>query len=194
MEYFAAVSLPFLILILTGPGLIKGLRFLNFGQQIRNEGPASHKKKKGVPTMGGILILFAVLLTSFIILDLRRIVLGAIITMTIMGLVGFFDDIIQIKSKRSLGLKARQKLVGQILAGLILALYVFFYTDTGTSIIIPFSGNELELGYLFLPFVIFTVVALANAVNLTDGLDGLAAGVIIIVFSALAVIISALGY
>jgi phospho-N-acetylmuramoyl-pentapeptide-transferase len=194
MEYFMAVTLPFLILILFGPGLIKGLKFLNFGQQIRGEGPASHLKKKGIPTMGGILIILAIFITALLILDMNSSVIWAVITTMGMGFVGFLDDIIKIRSKRSLGLRVREKLVGQIIFGLILASYVYFYTELGTGIIIPVFGGELDLGYWFFPFVVFTVVSLANAVNLTDGLDGLASGVTIIVTSALAVIVSSLGY
>lgn len=193
MEYFLAVGLPFIIIMLTGPGLIKGLEVLNFGQQIRGEGPRSHLKKEGIPTMGGILIIISILAVSFLLLDLSPDVLWALIITTGMGLIGFFDDIIKIKSKRSLGLRARGKMAGQILFGLLLALYTYFYTDLGTGILIPVTGKSFEMGVWLIPFIVFTVVAEANGVNLTDGLDGLASGVTVIVASSLAVINSALG-
>ncbi|NLJ84470.1 MAG: phospho-N-acetylmuramoyl-pentapeptide-transferase [Halanaerobiaceae bacterium] len=194
MLYLTAVFLPFLILIILGPGLIRGLEYLNFGQQIRGEGPSSHQKKKGIPTMGGILIVFALLISSFIFLDLGTEVIWALITTLGMGLIGFLDDIIKIRSKRSLGLRAREKLVGQILVGLLLGIYVVFYSGMGKSILIPFTGWVINPGYWLIPFIVFIVVGFTNAVNLTDGLDGLAAGVTFIVCTALAVLCSALGY
>lgn len=194
MIYFIAVVLPFLILLIFGPGMIKGLKYLNFGQQIRGEGPDSHLKKKGIPTMGGVLIILAVVICSFLILDLKSNVIWALITTLGLGFVGFLDDLIKIRSKRSLGLKAREKLLGQVLVGLILAIYITFYSELGTGIIVPFTGWIIDLGYMAIPFIIFIVVGFSNAVNLTDGLDGLAAGVTLIVATAYAVLTSALGF
>jgi len=194
MVYFIAVGLPFLILILFGSGLIKGLKYLNFGQQIRGEGPSSHMKKEGVPTMGGILIILAVVITSFLVLNLNTSIIWALITTLGMGFVGFLDDIIKIRSKRSLGLKAREKLLGQIFVGLILGIYVTFYSDLGTSILFPVTGWELDLGYWLIFFIVFIVVGFSNAVNLTDGLDGLASGVTLIVVTSFAVLVSAMGF
>lgn len=194
MKYFFAAILPFLILLLFGPGMIKGLKYLNFGQQIRGEGPSSHMKKKGIPTMGGVLILLAVVIGSFLLLDLGSSVIWALITTLGLGLIGFLDDIISIRSKRSLGLKAREKLLGQILVGIILSIYVSFYSELGTGIIIPFTGRIMDLGYWIIPFIVFIVVGFSNAVNLTDGLDGLASGVTLIVVTTLAVLTSALGF
>ncbi|MFP4015653.1 MAG: phospho-N-acetylmuramoyl-pentapeptide-transferase [Halanaerobiales bacterium] len=194
MTYFIAVALPFIILLIFGSGLIKGLKYLNFGQQVRGEGPSSHMKKEGVPTMGGVLIILAVVITSFIVLDLNTYVIWALITTLGMGFIGFLDDIIKIRSKRSLGLRARGKLLGQILVGSTLAVYVTFFSDLGTSIIFPITGWELDLGYGIIFFIVFIVVGFSNAVNLTDGLDGLASGVTLIVVTAFAVLSSALGY
>lgn len=194
MIYFLAVCLPFLILIIFGPGLIKGLQFLNFGQQIRGEGPESHQKKQGIPTMGGILIILAVIITTFLLLDINNSVLWVMIVTLAMGLIGFLDDIIKIRSNRSLGLTARQKLTGQIITGLLLALYVYYYSGIGSTILVPLSGKFLDIGYWIIPFIIFIVVGFANAVNLTDGLDGLASGVTMIVVTAYAVLTSAMNY
>lgn len=193
MIYFLAVGLPFLILIIFGPGLIKGLNYLNYGQRIRGEGPRSHLKKEGIPTMGGVLIITAVVITSILFIDLNSYAFWALIVTLGMGFVGFFDDIIKIRSNRSLGLKAREKLLGQILVSLLLAIYVVFFSDIGTTMIVPVIGQEIDFGYYIIPFIIFFVVGFANAVNLTDGLDGLASGVTMIVCTAMAVIISALG-
>ncbi|ACL69662.1 phospho-N-acetylmuramoyl-pentapeptide-transferase [Halothermothrix orenii] len=193
MEYFVALCVPFLILMIFGRGLIKLLKILNFGQQVRNEGPKSHLNKEGIPTMGGVLIILAILVTSLIFVDLKTPVIWALITTTGMGLVGFFDDIIKVRTRRSLGLRAREKLAGQVLFGLLLALYVYYYSDIGSTLIIPVSGQVIDLGYVIIPFIIVVVIGTANAVNLTDGLDGLAAGVTLIVASAFAVITSGLG-
>lgn len=144
--------------------------------------------------MGGILIVLAILISSFVFLDLSTEVIWALITTLAMGLIGFLDDIIKIRSKRSLGLKAREKLIGQITVGLLLALYVVFYSNIGKEILFPFTGWLINPGYLLIPFIVFIVVGFTNAVNLTDGLDGLAAGVTLIVCTALAVLCSALGY
>ncbi|MEJ6950938.1 phospho-N-acetylmuramoyl-pentapeptide-transferase [Natronospora cellulosivora (SeqCode)] len=194
MIYFLAVGTPFLILIIFGPGLIKGLNYLNYGQRIRGEGPKSHLKKEGIPTMGGILIITAVLISSILFIDLDSYAFWALLTTLGMGIVGFLDDIIKIRSNRSLGLKARQKLIGQILVSFILAIYLVFFSDIGTAMIIPVIGIEYDLGYWMIPFIVFFVVGFANAVNLTDGLDGLASGVTTIVCTAMALIISALGF
>ena len=194
MKIFLAAILPFLILILFGSGMIKGLKYLNFGQQIRGEGPSSHFKKKGIPTMGGVLILLAVVISFFILQDPESNAVWALITTLGLGLVGFIDDIISIRSKRSLGLKARQKLLGQVLTGLLLAIYVSFFSELGTGIIVPLTGRIIELGYWIIPFIVFIVVGFSNAVNLTDGLDGLASGVTMIVATAFAVLTSALGF
>lgn len=193
MHYFMAVVLPFIILMIFGPGLIKGLKYLNFGQQIRGEGPRSHLKKEGIPTMGGLLIIFAIIISSLIILKLNSVVIWAVITTIGMGLVGFLDDILKIKTKQSLGLKARQKLFGQIFFGLLLAIYIYYFSDIGTSIIIPYTGYNFDLGFWLIPFIVFIVVGFANAVNLTDGLDGLASGVTVIVTTAFALIVALIG-
>lgn len=194
MEYFLAIGLPFLILMIFGPGLIKVLKLLNFGQQIRGEGPKSHLGKEGIPTMGGILIILAILITSIFILDLNTYIIWAVIITCGMGLIGFLDDIIKIRTRRSLGLRAREKFLGQVIFGLLLAFYVYRFTDLGTGVVIPITGEVYELGFWLLPFVVVTVVGTANAVNLTDGLDGLASGVTIIVATTLALLASALGY
>lgn len=193
MKYFLASSIPFLILIIFGPVLIKILKYLNYGQQIRKLGPTTHKVKEGIPTMGGILIILAIIIASFIVLDFSSYIIWAIITTTGMGLVGFIDDLLKIRTRGSLGLRAREKLLGQVFFAFCLSIYVYIYSDIGTGIIIPFSGQVIELGLWIMPFIIFTVVGTANAVNLTDGLDGLASGVTIVVASSLAVIVSAQG-
>lgn len=193
MIYFLAVGISFLIILIFGSWLIKGLKYLNFGQQIRGEGPTSHMKKEGIPTMGGMLIILSVIITSVIVLDLNSYIIWALIVTLGMGFIGFLDDIIKIKSQRSLGLRAREKLFGQILVGLMFGFYVTYYSNIGTSILVPVTGWEIDMGKWLIPFIAFIVVGFSNAVNLTDGLDGLASGVTIVVTTTFAVIASAIG-
>ncbi len=193
MNYFLAVSIPFLILMLFGPGLISILKRLNFGQQIRGAGPESHQQKRGIPTMGGVLIIIGIIITSLVLFDLTSYIILVLFVTTGMGLIGFLDDFIKIRTQSSLGLKARSKIAGQLFFGLILALYVYYYTDLGTGIIVPLTGKLYILDFWIIPLIVLTVIGTANAVNLTDGLDGLAAGITAIVASALAVITSILG-
>ena len=185
MDYFLAVTVPFIIIMIFGPFLIRVLKKCNFGQQIRGQGPKSHQVKKGIPTMGGILIIFAILITSFLLLEINQYIIWTLIVTVGMGLIGFIDDMIKIQTQRSLGLKARYKITGQIILGFLLAYYVFIIK--GDTIVLPFLG-QVSIGFWLIPLVVFTVIGTANAVNLTDGLDGLAAGVTAIVISSFYVI------
>ena len=180
MNYFVAISIPFFILLVSGNSMIKFLKKINFGQQVREEGPESHFQKEGIPTMGGILILFGIFISS-LFLKINDNLLIALITTFGMGLVGFLDDFLKIKRERSLGLTALAKIIGQFGFALIISLYVYLSSGISNSLIIPFTGNSIELGILIIPLILFTVVGTANAVNLTDGLDGLASSVTAVV-------------
>lgn len=188
-----AVSLA--VTLLLGPLVIPLLRRLKFGQNIRSDGPSRHLKKAGTPTMGGVMFLAGTAAGSFFLA--RGQVDGVIVLLVAAGygLIGFLDDFIKVVLKRSLGLRAREKLLGQILLAGGLAFWVVHGLDRGTSLVIPFSGfftpggAQIELGWWpFLVFTILVVVSAANAVNLTDGLDGLAAGVSLLVALALMLI------
>ena len=162
--------------ILTGAE-IPMLKKHQFKQFIREEGPQSHLSKAGTPTMGGIamfigLVGATVLGGHFTTDSLIMIVVGLLF-----GLIGFFDDYIKVAKKHNLGLKAWQKLVLQILFAVGLAVYMQYYSGEGTGVWIPFIGKTIDFGWLYIPFVAFVVVAMANSVNLTDGLDGLSSGV-----------------
>ena len=187
MKYFLAVGLPFLILMILGPVVIKLLKKLNFGQQIRGDGPKSHLKKEGIPTMGGILILIAIVIVTLLLLDLNIYIIWTLIITVGMGLIGLIDDMIKIRTERSLGLKARYKITGQIILGLLAAYFVYQYTELSDIVLVPFLG-QVAVGKWILLLVTFTVIGSANAVNLTDGLDGLAAGVTAVVASSFSVI------
>jgi len=179
-----AVLLAVIICIIPAPFMIPYLTHLKIGQNIREDGPQRHLVKAGTPTMGGILIITAVMLTTFIMAGSSEEALAAVLVMLAFGGIGFWDDYVKVVLKRSLGLRAREKIGLQLLAGLLFGLLLVFYFGRGTAIVIPFTGQELDLGVLYIPFIIFVLIATANSVNLTDGLDGLASGVTI--FSAVA--------
>ncbi|WP_425060772.1 Phospho-N-acetylmuramoyl-pentapeptide-transferase [Sporomusa carbonis] len=184
--YAAAVS--FAIAVLAGPLLIPVLRRLKFGQSIREEGPERHYAKAGTPTMGGVLILTALTITSLLFAGKNPEVLLAIFVALGHGLIGFLDDFIKVVLKRSLGLKARQKLLGQIIMALALAYIASIYFGRGTDLWIPVLGINVDFGALYYLLIFLVLVGTTNAVNLTDGLDGLAAGTTTVAALAYAVI------
>ncbi|OPX88374.1 MAG: Phospho-N-acetylmuramoyl-pentapeptide-transferase [Pelotomaculum sp. PtaB.Bin104] len=179
-----AFAASLLVTLLLGPLVIPVLKKLKFGQNVRSDGPARHLQKTGTPTMGGMIFLAG---TAVGTLLLARWATDGVIVLVMtlaFGLIGFLDDYIKVVLKRSLGLRAREKLLGQVLLAGGLALWEMFRSDRGTSLMVPFSGlftaggMQIELGWwLYLAFTILIVVGMANAVNLTDGLDGLASGV-----------------
>lgn len=161
------------------------IKKLQFGQYIRQDGPQSHLKKQGTPTMGGIGIYAAILVTVIAV----SLFLGAAGTGDIWvisavgllyGLIGFTDDYIKVAARDNLGLRAWQKLVLQVAIGLLFGIYIMKCTAAGSKIWIPFANSEIDLGVLFPIFVTFTMVAMSNSVNLSDGMDGLCGGISII--------------
>lgn len=172
----------FLISIIFGPALIRKLANLKVGQNIRREYVENlyelHKHKAGTPTMGGILILISVMASTALWARLdNRFVIICLIGVLWLGLIGFIDDYIKLSKKRSLGLRASAKLAGQALIGLAVALYLYFDKNIEPTVAMPFFKNiALNLGIFYIVFVILVIVASSNAVNLTDGLDGLAIG------------------
>jgi phospho-N-acetylmuramoyl-pentapeptide-transferase len=176
----AAVTALLLALAL-GPSMIRLLIRRQIGQSIRESGPASHHAKAGVPTMGGVLILLAVILATFLWMDLsNRFVWIALATLLAFGAVGFADDFIKFAKRRSLGLTGRGKLVPQFVVAFALAFAIDHWAAPGSlSAILTFPFLKrflLDLGFLYVPFVALVLVGSSNAVNLTDGLDGLASG------------------
>ncbi|WP_255639800.1 phospho-N-acetylmuramoyl-pentapeptide-transferase [Aquibacillus saliphilus] len=187
------MAIAFLITVLISPIFIPFLRRLKFGQSIREEGPKSHMKKMGTPTMGGLMILFSVTITtlimtgkfnpgsvSFELLLLLLVLLG-------FGLLGFLDDFIKVALKRNLGLTSKQKMAGQILIAIIF-YFILRYHDFPTYIQIPGTSIQWELGWGYALLVVFMLVGASNAVNLTDGLDGLLAGTATIAFGAFGIL------
>lgn len=189
MSYLLPVIIAFAISVVLCPIMIPFLKRLKFGQYVRDDGPQSHLKKAGTPTMGGLIILSSIVLTAlFFVKDYPEII--PVLFMTLgFGVIGFLDDYIKVVMKRSLGLKAWQKMLGQILVTGIFSFYVLKYTDVGTGVILPFTGGAvLELGMLFVPFLFVTVLGTVNGANFTDGLDGLATSVTILIAVFFAVV------
>lgn len=189
---FYTILVAFLITVLLSPIFIPFLKRLKFGQSIREEGPKSHQKKSGTPTMGGIIILLAITLASLVMTFkfskpsfdtylLLLVTLG-------FGLLGFLDDFIKVVMKRNLGLTSRQKLLGQIVISIIFYA-IYRQTDYfSSSLSIPGTDFSIDFGWFYVLIVIFWLVGFSNAVNLTDGLDGLVSGTAAIAFGAFAVL------
>ncbi|MFY9140623.1 MAG: phospho-N-acetylmuramoyl-pentapeptide-transferase [Thermacetogeniaceae bacterium] len=174
-----AVLVSLVVVMILGPLLIPTLYRMKFGQEVRDDGPKTHLKKQGTATMGGVMILLGLTIAAFLFTDdlwktllLTGITLGA-------GLLGFLDDYLKVVLRRPLGLKARHKILGQLLLGILLA-WGAVLLGRDTTIIIPFTGKEFDIGLLYYPFVVLVFISAANAVNLTDGLDGLASGLMAI--------------
>ncbi|PKL48009.1 MAG: phospho-N-acetylmuramoyl-pentapeptide-transferase [Candidatus Riflebacteria bacterium HGW-Riflebacteria-2] len=189
-----SIVTSFLLSMIIAPRVIFNLKSRQIGQNVREEGIKEHLKKSGIPTMGGIIILIPLMITTILWCKLNPFVVIALLVTAIMGLIGFFDDITKVVKARSLGLTARQKLFGQILAGFGAALAIKYYpglrfemTMPGKEILelaptctqLPVFG-AIDLGWLYIPFAIAVIVGATNAVNLTDGLDGLAAGTVVV--------------
>jgi len=173
-----AVLTAFLICFLIGPMVIRQLRQSQIGQQIRDEGPKSHRSKAGTPTMGGLLILVAVLGATWLWADLQSpYVWLLVMSLVLFGLIGFLDDYLKFVKKHSAGLWPRYKLAAQtaVAAGIVGILYGAL--DYSTQLSLPFFKNiHPDLGWFYIPFAVVVIVGASNAVNLTDGLDGLATG------------------
>jgi phospho-N-acetylmuramoyl-pentapeptide-transferase len=181
-EIVMAGSASLLICMFLGPRFIDYLRLKEFGQQIREEGPAGHRGKAGTPTMGGLAIFLSILVPFLILSDYRAASLAVLGTALAMAALGFADDIIKLRKRRSLGVSGRTKLLVQALTAIALWLVVTEYVGLNDTLRLRVIDASVELGYVY-PLLIFLVLAGAtNGVNLTDGLDGLAAGCCAIVF------------
>ena len=176
------VLISFAISVALGPVIIPFLKRLKMGQTERKEGVQSHLKKAGTPTMGGLIFLIATTVTSlFFVKDYPKIVPILFLTLGF-GLIGFLDDYLKVVLKRSDGLLAWQKLLCQIVVTGIFAFYMIRFTDVSLELLIPFSGGKaLDIGWLAVPLLFIVVLAVVNGVNFTDGLDGLASSVTVMV-------------
>lgn len=177
-----SVMISFAISALAGPFLIPVLKRLKIGQNIREEGPAAHLKKAGTPTMGGILILISVTVTSLLFIDEYPKVVPILFLTAGFDMIGLLDDYIKVICRRSMGLSPLQKLTGQLIVTGLFAWYLQHYTDVNLSMKIPWmSGQYLDFGSWNIPILFFIVLGTVNGVNFTDGLDGLAGSVTVIV-------------
>jgi len=178
---YAAITALVLSFIL-GPWLIRKLSELQIGQQIRKLGPESHFKKEGTPTMGGTLILLAIVLPTLLWADLSNLYVWVTLLVTIgYGVIGFVDDYRKIKLKNSDGLKPRQKMFWQLSIAALAGLSLYYFPPFETTLALPFfKGVKPDLGAFYILFAMVVIVGASNAVNLTDGLDGLAIGPMII--------------
>ena len=186
----ASLTALFLVLLL-GPWMIERLRRLQVGQYIREEGPMAHQTKAGTPTMGGLLVLAGILVPTLLWGDLtNRNVWILVLSTLAFGAIGFADDYLKVVKKRNQGLRGRTKLTGQILVGLALGVIVYDFslwepTHYSTQVIFPFFKQvKPDLGLLYVLFAGVVVIGASNAVNLTDGLDGLAIGCTLIAAAA----------
>lgn len=189
----AAAITALFISFVVGPYIIKKLRQHQIGEEIREDGPPSHKKKAGTPTMGGLIILAAVIIPTLLWAQVFNIYILLVLFATLwMGIVGFIDDYLKDVRKISKGLVAKYKLLGQLMLGAIVGGVIYFapqFADIGTLSTLPFFKNyEIDFGVFYIPMVIFVIIATSNSVNLTDGLDGLAIGLVGISALAWAVI------
>jgi phospho-N-acetylmuramoyl-pentapeptide-transferase len=185
------IAAGFIFTVLLTPLFIPALKRMKFGQSIREEGPKSHMKKAGTPTMGGLVFIISIAITTLgVSYYLQLLTTQTIVLLLVLvgfGIIGFLDDFIKVVLKRNLGLTSLQKFVGQI----ILAIAAFFLLKPGpafTALTIPFTDFTIDLGMAYVAFMIFWLVGFSNAINLTDGLDGLVSGTASIAFSAFGVI------
>ena len=179
LTYTAIIG--FLIVVILGPIFIPMLTKFKFGQTVRDDGPLTHLQKNGTPTMGGVIMIIAILITGLTRAKIDKDLLVGLICITGFGLVGFLDDFIKIKMKRSLGLKAYQKIILQFALALFVSYYQYSASPSATQMMVPFTDIVINLGPLYVPIMMFVIIGTVNAVNLTDGLDGLASGVTLIV-------------
>ena len=184
MDYtvFIPVLISFALSVIMGPLIIPVLRKLKMGQTEREDGVKSHLKKAGTPTMGGVIILLSIVITSvFYLKDYPKIIPILFVTLGF-GLIGFLDDYLKVVMKRSDGLFPKQKMALQIVVTAIFAFYLVKFTDVSLKMLIPFSGGKyLDLGWFAIVLLFIAVIGTVNGVNFTDGLDGLASSVTVLV-------------
>lgn len=166
--------------LILGPAILPLLRKWKFGQTIREEGPKRHMQKSGTPTMGGMVFILGALIPTVILAAKDYRLLVVVLSFLGFGGIGFIDDYIKVVLKRNLGLRAWQKIAFQII--LAAAIAVIGYMNVGAHITVPFTGYQWDLGIFYIPFTVFVILSFVNAVNLTDGLDGLAAGISVFAF------------
>ncbi|HEY4484853.1 MAG TPA: phospho-N-acetylmuramoyl-pentapeptide-transferase [Nitrospiria bacterium] len=191
-----AVLTALFVSFMIGPWMIRKLKEHQIGQQIRKEGPQSHFSKAGTPTMGGLIILASVTAASLLWADLRNPYVWLLLfSLLAFGLIGFFDDYLKTSKKHSSGLRPRYKLIFQTAVAVIVAGVLYGGLDYSTKMSIPFFKNfHPDLGWFYVPFAVLVIVGATNAVNLTDGLDGLAIGPVMVAAVAYTIVTYVTGH
>lgn len=189
------VLVSFLTSLIVGALLIPSLGLLKFGQHIREEEPENHQKKSGTPTFGGIIFILSIIITLLLITkNIRNEGMLALLGLLGFGFIGFLDDGMKIVRKKNLGLRAYQKMLLLVIFSGALAYYTCYILGYGTSILIPFSSKSIQLDVWYLPFIIFYFACTTNGANLTDGLDGLAATINLLIMTFFATLSFGLGH
>ncbi len=183
-----AVTASFLIVAVACPYFIKKMQLLQHGQYIRDDGPATHSVKAGTPTMGGIVIILTFFLISIILAGASPLLYAALLVALGCGLLGFLDDYFKLTRSRSLGIKARSKLAGEFAIALLFVLMLNTFGLYSTEVSVPLISVGVDLGWFYPLFAFLIITAASNSVNLTDGIDGLAAGTTVIAMGAFAYI------
>lgn len=180
----AAFIITFLLALIAGPLVIPALKRLKFGQTVRDDGPSTHLKKMGIPTIGGLIFLIPITIVALYFSPGYPQMIPMLLITVLFALIGFVDDFIKVVRKHKDGLNPRQKSFGLLLVSTLFAFYVAYDPSLGTGMIIPFMGLDavVELPvWFFIPFTVIVLYMITNSVNMTDGVDGLAAGVTLIV-------------
>ena len=188
-----AAAVAAAVVLLLGPVVIPELNKLHCGQNIRGEGPQSHQKKSGTPTMGGLMILAGITLGTIAGAGTNPAALLALFVVLGHGAIGFLDDYIKVVKKRNLGLRAREKLAGQLIMAAAVTFIGNRWMGISTELWLPFTTATVDLGVFYYILVFFVLVGTTNAVNLTDGLDGLATGTVAVAAVTYAIVCVSLG-
>lgn len=187
MRTLLPALLSFVIAVLIGPKVIEILRKLKAGQTEREEGLESHQKKTGTPTMGGVIFLLPVVVIGIFYGASHKEVIPVLILTIGFGIIGFIDDYIKVVRKQNLGLRAWQKILGQLVVTILFSVYVETFTDISLAMKVPFTSIVLDFGIFNIPILFFIALGTANGTNFTDGVDGLCASVTAVVAAFFAV-------
>lgn len=190
-----SAGFAFIFVMIMGPYTIEYLHKLKFGQNVRSDGPKRHLQKSGTPTMGGVMIMIALAMSVLMFNRQNSNILFSLFAVFAFAAIGFLDDFLKTLTHSSLGLKARQKIFGQLFIAILIGIYAINSEAIGPDLLIPFTGSYIELPVIaYMLLVVLVMLGSANAVNLTDGLDGLASGTMAVSSAVYAVISYELGY
>ncbi len=197
-QLLVATIASFVVTVIIGYFLIPVLRRLKFGQTIREEGPESHQQKAGTPTMGGLIFFASIIVTTIVlafVFDVWATEIGVLLVVFFgYGVIGFLDDIIIVVKKQNEGLTSLQKLIGQIVVAIVAYFLLQNVASFDTTLALPFIEQPIDLGIFYILFLVFWLVGFSNAINLTDGLDGLVGGTGTFAFGAFTIIAASTGY